>query len=40
MPPKKKGEKKGGKKKKSAKPAWMSDEMYELSQNLVKVITQ
>eukprot|EP00798_Chlamydomonas_sp_ICE-L_P021257 gene21257-28177_t len=35
MAPKKKG---GGKKKKSNKPAWMSDEMYELSTNLVKLM--
>uniref|UniRef100_A0A7R9YSV6 Uncharacterized protein n=1 Tax=Chlamydomonas euryale TaxID=1486919 RepID=A0A7R9YSV6_9CHLO len=34
MAPKKKG---GGGKKKSAKPAWMSDEMYALSQHLPKL---
>ncbi|GFR47829.1 hypothetical protein Agub_g9607 [Astrephomene gubernaculifera] len=38
MPPKKDGKKKGGgKKKKGAKPAWMSDGLWELSQNLPKL---
>ncbi|GLC38829.1 hypothetical protein PLESTB_000711000 [Pleodorina starrii] len=38
MPPKKDGKKKGGgKKKKGAKPAWMSDGLWELSQNLQKL---
>jgi hypothetical protein len=39
MAPKKEGKKKGGGKKgkKGNKPAWMSDGLWELSQNLQKV---
>lgn len=37
MPPKKGDKKGGGKKKKGAKPEWMSDELYALSQNLPKL---
>lgn len=38
MAPKKKAEGKGGKKSKANKPSWMSDELFELSTSLPRLV--